>query len=112
MDNGLFTNAFAVASEAPRLAMPAAALALPREAHRAYRLGRSAASRSGDPGHCERHAAFAFSQRTRCHFTRGLLAHRAVPGERIGAHAERLPLGGVGVGDEPALEPVGGARDR
>src|SRR5882762_2162990 len=112
VDNGLFANAFAVTCEPPRLGMPPAFLALPRKAHRAYRLGRTAAAWSGDPGHRDRQAAFASPQRARCHFTRGLLAHRAAPGERIGAHAEQLALGVVGVGDEPALEPVGRARDR
>src|SRR3989449_4114848 len=89
MDTGLFTNAFAVACDPPRLGMPPAVLALPRKAHGAHGLGRTAAARSRDSSDCDRQAGFALPQRARCHFTRSLLAHRAAPGERIGAHAEQ-----------------------
>ena len=39
------------------------------------------------------------------------LADGAVRGDEIGRHAELLGLGGVGVGDEAALDDVGGAGD-
>jgi hypothetical protein len=71
-----------------------------------------AAAGAGDAGDGDGDVAVALAQRALGHHPRHGLGHRAVVGDQVAWHAQHLGLGAVGVGDEAALEDVGGAGDR
>ena len=95
----------------PRLGLHGPVPAGPGEPHEPHRLVRRAAGRTRDAGDGDRDVGAAPRQRARRHLARRRLAHRAEPGERLGAHAEQLDLRLVRIGDESALEPAGAAGD-
>src|SRR6516165_1446957 len=75
------------------------------------RLSGSGTVGSGDTAHRQRHVRLGHSQRTLGHLADRLLAHRTEARERSGGHPEVAQLRGVGIGDEPAFEPLRAARD-
>src|SRR5712692_8832501 len=111
-DDGLFAHAFAIPREAARFAPDGVVAARPREAHHPHRLRCAAAGRSGDSGHGHRYVAAAALERAARHLAGGLFADRTAAFKRFSPHPEQLLLRVVRVGDEAALEPVGGSRYR
>eukprot|EP01136_Pigoraptor_vietnamica_P028583 Opistho-1_new@7578 len=83
----------------------------PAEPDRAHGFVGAAAGGAGHAGHGHGELHGGVRQRAGGHGARHRLAHRAVRFDQRRGHTEQLVLGGVGVGDEAALEPVAGARD-
>ena len=71
----------------------------------------AAAAGAGDARHGDGEVGVGVGERALGHGAGNRLADGAVRGDEVGRHAELLGLGGVGVGDEAALDDVGGAGD-
>jgi coenzyme Q-binding protein COQ10 len=81
------------------------------EMHEPDRLAGDRAARSGNAGDRDSEIDRRVRERARCHGLRGLGAHGAVAREGRCRDPEHRLLGLVAVGDEAALEHVGGAGD-
>src|SRR5438045_1168336 len=95
----------AVAREVTRFGARGAPGGGPGEAHGPHRLFGAAARGARNAGHGERDAGMAMGERAERHLLGDRLAHGAVARKRLAFHAEHLLLGGIGIGDEAALEP-------
>ena len=79
------------------------------EENRSHRLVRGAAIRPGYAGNRQREMGAGIFQRAHRHGLHGGLGDRAEPRDQLLGDAEHVRLGLVAVGDEAALEHVGGA---
>src|SRR6185369_15120929 len=75
-----------------------------------YRLFPAAARRPGDAGDRDAGARAGIAHGTGRHGAYHRFTHRPVRGDGCGIDAKQLDLGFIGVGHEPALEPVAGPR--
>lgn len=79
--------------------------------NQADRLFGRAAARPGDAGDGDGQVGGRCGEGAPGHGADSRLAHRAVALDRRRRHAEDLPFGGVGIGDEAAVDDGGGAGD-
>ncbi len=79
--------------------------------HKPDRLSRSRAARSGDTCNGDGKIHIGVFERTERHRCRGFFAHRAERLDGVGIDAKHRVLGGIGVGDETAVDHVGRAGD-
>src|SRR5262249_3909772 len=102
--HGLAPHRFAIAVEMEQFGVRVAAAPFPADPHRADRLVRRAAGRTGDAGDGDGHGRAETRERARHHLDHRFAADRTLQFQGLGPHAEQRFFRLVAVRDDAAFE--------